>query len=190
MFSQLPPQPIDSPKQSKMFFGINSRQQQPLFESEHAQTYVDPEANREYLSKAGMFSQLPPQQTFSSRQSSLPPLSNGNGYDGNRIDPESPQIVTPSINPWKQMEQMNNNSGRRLSMSELRKLPPSERPHESAPLKYTGANIPSRSFRILQLITGEDVPNQFVQEQENDRRIDQQQQSRRQRLPPPPPPPP
>lgn len=140
-----------------------------------------------------MFSQLPPstsqQQTFTtikSRQSSLPPLSNGNGYGKN--GPESP-IGTPPINPWKQMAQINN-SGRRLSMSELRKLPPSERPHESAPLKYTGANIPSRAFRILQLITGEDVPNQFVQEQENDQRIDQQQQqSRRPKMPPPPPPP-
>nr|XP_027196071.1 probable basic-leucine zipper transcription factor R [Dermatophagoides pteronyssinus] len=197
MFSQLPPNQVDSPTQSKMFFGINSRQQQqqqqqPLFESEHAQTYVDPEINREYLTQAGMFSQLPPstsQQTFTtikSRQSSLPPLSNGNGYGKN--GPESP-IGTPPINPWKQMAQINN-SGRRLSMSELRKLPPSERPHESAPLKYTGANIPSRAFRILQLITGEDVPNQFVQEQENDQRIDQQQQqSRRPKMPPPPPPP-
>lgn len=47
MFSQLPPKQMDSPTQSKMFFGLNSRQQQqqqqqPLFESEHAKTYVDP----------------------------------------------------------------------------------------------------------------------------------------------------
>lgn len=45
-----------------------------------------------------------------------------------------------------------------------KKLPPSERPPDPTPSKYMGANIPSRSFRVLQLMTGEDIDNQFIEE--------------------------
>ena len=43
-----------------------------------------------------------------------------------------------------------------------KKLPPSERPPDPTPPKYMGGNIPSRSFRVLQLMTGEDIDNQFI----------------------------
>lgn len=46
-----------------------------------------------------------------------------------------------------------------------KKLPPSERPPDPTPSKYMGGNIPCRSFRILQLMTGEDIDNQFVSNQ-------------------------
>jgi len=49
----------------------------------------------------------------------------------------------------------------KLTPQEIRRLPPSERPPEKTPPKFTGAHIPSRSFRLLQLITGEDIENQY-----------------------------
>ena len=37
------------------------------------------------------------------------------------------------------------------------RLPPSQQPQQPSPPKYSGGNIPSRSFRVLQMMTGEDV---------------------------------
>ena len=48
-----------------------------------------------------------------------------------------------------------------------KKLPPSERAPDPTPSKYMGGNIPCRSFRILQLMTGEDIDNQFASNQFN-----------------------
>jgi hypothetical protein len=41
-------------------------------------------------------------------------------------------------------------------------VPPSERPTSSEPQKYTGSSIPSRSFRMLQAMTGQNNGNIFV----------------------------
>lgn len=38
-------------------------------------------------------------------------------------------------------------------------VPPSERPVGSEPHKYTGGSIPSRSFRMLQAMTGQNNGN-------------------------------
>lgn len=130
-----------------------------------------------------MFSQLPPSSannysndnynSHNSRQSSLPPHIS--------------RSMTPSFGTNSYgTNSLQRTSNKRITMSELRKLPPSERPHEPPPSKYTGANIPSRSFRILQLITGEDVPNQFVQN--NDDTNTNESSVRRSQPPPTPPP--
>lgn len=120
-----------------------------------------------------MFSQLPPETSSKNshtesnsffenmkRQSSLPPpVSRGTpGSTQLWTPPPTPPLPVPVNSSLAQQQQ----SQQKLTLQQLRRLPPSERPVEPTPSKYTGASIPSRSFRLLQLITGEDIENQYA----------------------------
>ncbi|XP_054155638.1 probable serine/threonine-protein kinase DDB_G0282963 [Oppia nitens] len=48
-----------------------------------------------------------------------------------------------------------------------KKLPPSQRPPEPTPSKFMGSGIPSRSFRVLQLMTGEDIDNEYIKDNDD-----------------------
>lgn len=138
------------------------------------------ESGRAYLDNSSMFSQLPPNQkppqpnlterkNFDPsdfyqkpvRQSSMPPqqnVSNTKPYN-----PYQPNYDLPSPPVVNRREPGRAVSQPRLTPAELRRLPPSQRPPEPQPSKYTGSNIPCRSFRLLQMMIGEDVENQYAQ---------------------------
>lgn len=151
-----------------------------------------------------MFSQLPPGGEPGStnggrsfydpyeavkRQSSLPP-PNSRGNTQIWTPPSTPPLP-PVVNSTAYQQQQP-----KLSLQQIRRLPPSERPVEPTPSKYSGSHIPSRSFRyvpiidinyarrlvdenvlngcffhfnihsLLQLITGEDIENQYAPQSE------------------------
>lgn len=109
-----------------------------------------------------------PSSFVSRRQTSLPPPTPPpKRYPGCYMD----LLPTPS-SPQPEVVNSPMRSQPRLTPSQIRRLPPSERPPEPNPSKYTGSHIPSRSFRLLQLITGEDIENQYAEPVEQ-----QQQQS-------------
>lgn len=86
------------------------------------------------------------------REASCPPARSATQYS------YEPGMATSGQPMAPQREQ----SQPRLTQQQLRKLPPSQRPPEPNPSKYTGSNIPCRSFRLLQLMTGEDIENQYA----------------------------
>lgn len=123
-----------------------------------------------------MFSQMPPGgeepntsssyfESIKARQSSLPPpMIRPGGVAGTTTQlwtpPPTPPLPIP-VNSSLGQQQQTQQAASRMTLQQLRRLPPSERPVEPTPSKYTGASIPSRSFRLLQLITGEDIENQY-----------------------------
>ncbi len=123
-----------------------------------------------------MFSQMPPGgeepntssyfESIKARQSSLPPpMIRPGGVVGTTTNtqlwtpPPTPPLPIPVNSSLGQAQTQQ--AASRMTLQQLRRLPPSERPVEPTPSKYTGASIPSRSFRLLQLITGEDIENQY-----------------------------
>lgn len=162
-----------------------------------------PELGREFLSNCGMYSQLPQSDRNGSknihqngnvssftnnvgnepnvirRQTSLPPSANRLSGTYMQIASSTPPPPVNSQNTVRQASKLNWN--------QIRKLPPSERPPEPNPSKYTGSHIPSRSFRILQLITGEDIENHYANDAPTSK--SEPKGPVRPTNPPPPPPP-
>lgn len=170
MFSQLPPKTTGAQFQSVP---------PPLLLNNNS---TDKEDGRAYFEQNKMFSQMPPGgeepntsssyfESIKARQSSLPPpMIRPGGVGGVAgttttntqlwTPPPTPPLPIP-VNSSLGQQQQTQQAASRMTLQQLRRLPPSERPVEPTPSKYTGASIPSRSFRLLQLITGEDIENQY-----------------------------
>jgi hypothetical protein len=102
--------------------------------------------------------QTPQTQYIESSQMYSQTAYNDKQWDNPRIRSPDPYRDSGVRTPEPQV-----NPGRNIK----KKLPPSERPPDPTPSKYMGANIPSRSFRFLQLMTGEDIENQFSAQNAN-----------------------
>lgn len=111
-----------------------------------------------------MFSQLQPGEQPPPAQAST--MTPDHFYVNPRRETSCPppRVYThePGMATGGQVTPVREQSQPRLTQQQLRKLPPSQRPAEPNPAKYTGSNIPCRSFRLLQLMTGEDIENQYA----------------------------
>jgi hypothetical protein len=107
-----------------------------------------------YIESSQMYSQL----AYSDKQLDSPGIRSPDPYLSSGVKSPDPYRDSGVRTPEPQV-----NPGRNIK----KKLPPSEQPPDPTPSKYMGANIPSRSFRFLQLMTGEDIENQFSAQNAN-----------------------